>query len=1523
MRAMAAGGGRTREKGRRRAIIVLGMHRSGTSALAGALGALGLALPKRLMPSNEKSNPKGHFEPNEIVAIHDRLLAAAGTHWSGIEPVSEEWLRGSAAAAFVDDLAAAVAEDYGDAPAFVLKDPRLCRLVPLWRQVLARVGAEPRFALIVRNPLEVARSLVARDGLPLAHGCLMWLRHVLDAERETRGSPRLFLHYPDLLADPAGTATRVARALAGAAFVAAEDAPARVAAFVDPALRHQLAAVEELKQPVAFYPWIADAYEALTSLMGDPNDAAAQQRLDAVREPFDRAVASFVPLIKVRDGEIARLRHAAIEHEQALAAEKQRAVSLDEALAALQQTAATLERQLAAREEAQATELAKIHSELDSATKRIDELVRTLAEQETLVATLREDIGRRDLQIHQILSSRSWRLTRPLRFGARVIRREWPAVIAGLRPKIQSWGRSIYRQLPFPRSWKISTAGLVFRLGGPLFEDFPPAVSLKERYSQGAPPNEGEQSADTSGALDVYVPLLNDRPLIHKPARVICFYLPQFHPIPENDAWWGPGFTEWTNVQPARPFFVGHRQPRIPGELGYYNLLDKNIQKRQIELAKLYGIEGFCFYFYWFAGKRLLDAPLEAYLNDRSLDFPFCLCWANENWTRRWDGLDKEILIAQNHSADDDLAFIQHIARFMRDPRYIRVGGKPLLLVYRPDLLPSAKETALRWRKWCRQNGIGEIVLAYTQSFVVVSPDQYGFDAAVEFPPNLISATDLTKNVELLDPTFQGTIYDWRTHLHRSENYVNPGYKLYRSVCPGWDNTARRKNKATIFINNTPTLYQKWLENAIRYTQQAFPDPDERLIFVNAWNEWAEGAYLEPDLHNGYAYLQATRNALAGSSQIVPTERRRIIIVTHDAYPHGAQFLALHLARTFHVELGFQVDCVCLGDGPLKKEFQKWATLHDLAGYDPRGVEAKALAKALYATGHRAAFVNSTVSGLFLETLAEQGIECLALIHELSGIMNRFNLGRHAAAIARHAKAVVCPTHDVQEAFRNLVGANGCSVFIRPQGLYKRQQVALERQKAREDLRNALGLPANAEIILGVGYADFRKGADLFVDAGVRMASERPNAYWLWVGHREIELQHMIEKKLRCVPHIKNRIVFVGLQENTDLYYQGADIFVLTSREDPFPSVVLEAMNAGLPVVAFEGSSGCVDLVREVGGRLVTKEDSVALSAAVSELLDCPEERRRISGRARRLVAERFSFRHYIFDLLDYLGIGLERISVVVPNYNYGRYLPERLASIIHQSYPLFEIIFLDDNSNDGSLDVAREILQSQPIDYRIVTNDENTGSPFKQWKKGVELARGAFVWIAEADDVCDPNFIDTVLKGFRTPGVVFSYYDSRQIDENGYPLAENYQYYVRDVDERHWLSPFVADGDKEAAFSFSIKNVVPNVSAVLFRADALRSVLTQHWEQISRFRIAGDWMVYALLLKRGRMAFSPRVANVHRRHQGVTLSAIDARHLNEIRSMQEYVARNFPVPEDRRQLARAYLDEVAKRLGLQLESTG
>jgi GT2 family glycosyltransferase/SAM-dependent methyltransferase len=346
--------------------------------------------------------------------------------------------------------------------------------------------------------------------------------------------------------------------------------------------------------------------------------------------------------------------------------------------------------------------------------------------------------------------------------------------------------------------------------------------------------------------------------------RTIAFYLPQFHPIAENDVWWGPGFTEWTNVTKARPNYVGHYQPRLPADLGYYDLRLTEVMEKQAELARRYGVGGFCFYYYWFAGKRLLERPIEQMLETGKPDFPFCLCWANENWTRRWDGQENEILMAQNHSDEDDLAVIHDLMRYFRSPNYIRIDGKPLILVYRITLFPDFKRTASIWREECRRAGMGEIYIAQVESFELAAagthPEDMGCDAAVEFPPQgMAQPIDLT--APLLNPQFQGSVADYRDIAVRYATRDIPAYKRFMSVMPGWDNTARRQDNSYSFTEATPGSFQAWMETTVARTKQQFSG-DERLVFINAWNEWAEGTYLEPDRRFGHTFLEAHRNAL-------------------------------------------------------------------------------------------------------------------------------------------------------------------------------------------------------------------------------------------------------------------------------------------------------------------------------------------------------------------------------------------------------------------------------------------------------------------------------------------------------------------------------------------------------------------------------------------------------------------------------------------------------------------------------------
>jgi glycosyltransferase involved in cell wall biosynthesis len=351
--------------------------------------------------------------------------------------------------------------------------------------------------------------------------------------------------------------------------------------------------------------------------------------------------------------------------------------------------------------------------------------------------------------------------------------------------------------------------------------------------------------------------------------RVIAFYLPQFHPIPENNAWWGPGFTEWTNVAKARPNFAGHRQPHLPGDLGFYDLRLPEAREAQAGLARDYGVHGFCYFWYWFNGKRLLHRPLDEVVATGRPNFPFCVCWANENWTRRWDGKDQDILVDQHYSLDDSAALIDALIPVFRDSRYIRVNTRPLFLVYRIDLIPDVGSHVSVWRDRCRDTGVGDPYLVAVQNARVKDPTPHGFDAVVEFPPVDCAAENLRPLFPLENPDFRGLVLRYASvaadYLRRDWT----PYRQFRGVTPMWDNTARRQNDGGIVVESSPEIFGFWLERVLLQSRLRHRG-DEQLVFVNAWNEWAEGNHLEPDRAHGRQYLVALREAIARAQAPFP-----------------------------------------------------------------------------------------------------------------------------------------------------------------------------------------------------------------------------------------------------------------------------------------------------------------------------------------------------------------------------------------------------------------------------------------------------------------------------------------------------------------------------------------------------------------------------------------------------------------------------------------------------------------------------
>ncbi|QWA29946.1 glycoside hydrolase family 99-like domain-containing protein [Pseudomonas sp. RC3H12] len=506
------------------------------------------------------------------------------------------------------------------------------------------------------------------------------------------------------------------------------------------------------------------------------------------------------------------------------------------------------------------SELARIKSDVVKSDGEIADLIRSLDERE-------ESLLRENQVLAEMRQSTSWRVTKPLRWAGKYVAPVRKNVVRARH--LLARVRNALRARGGIRGTLSNGIGLYRREGisGVARRVMGIARTLSGRGK--------DSTIDRSNIPVIQFETISEgfveykqNPSIHPDVKLIAFYLPQFHPFAENDQWWGKGFTEWSNVTKATPNYVGHYQPHLPIHSGYYDLRVPKVMEEQARLAKEYGIHGFNYYFYWFAGKILMDTPLEMMLNNPNVDMPFCLTWANENWTRRWDGQEHDVLIAQDHSAEDSLAFIQHLIKYFNDSRYIKIDGKPVLIIYRASIIPEMAETAVLWREEVVKHGFPGLYLICAQTFGIKDPEEFGFDAALEFPPHTTLSHLINEQLQVTNANYAGNIFSYEQVVGNVVRAAEPDYKLFRTAMLSWDNTARKQNNSHTFHGFSLLRYKQWLSficnNAHSNPKYA---SDEKLVFVNAWNEWAEGTHLEPDRKYGYGYLQATYDVLSDYDQ--------------------------------------------------------------------------------------------------------------------------------------------------------------------------------------------------------------------------------------------------------------------------------------------------------------------------------------------------------------------------------------------------------------------------------------------------------------------------------------------------------------------------------------------------------------------------------------------------------------------------------------------------------------------------------
>ena len=742
--------------------------------------------------------------------------------------------------------------------------------------------------------------------------------------------------------------------------------------------------------------------------------------------------------------------------------------------------------------------------------------------------------------------------------------------------------------------------------------------------------------------------------------------------------------------------------------------------------------------------------------------------------------------------------------------------------------------------------------------------------------------------------------------MSESLRTLRADFPLIKTACPNWDNDARRQTRSLSLAHSTPKAFEDWLR-ALLSNARDNRFHDEAYVFVNAWNEWCEGAYLEPDTHFGFAYL----NAVGRAAVAVAGEASRIVLVGHDAFPAGAQHLLLNLGKLLRRQFGMAVRFVLLGGGRMAGAYRDVA--ETWVATEAKGDGLEAHLASLRRQGFRHAICNTVASGGATILLDDLKFSFCTLVHELPTVVRSGNFEKPYAEIRARGAAAVYPNAYVKAQLDAEFGEARIPAAIVPQGLYNEPHPPPE---ARRRLREALGLGEEAEIVLNVGYADLRKGVDIFLDLAEQVARLRPGVVFLWLGdaHPYLEPWLAFDIARRSLSHVR----FVSFQEDVGLYFSGADLFLSTSREDPFPSVVLEALSVGLPVVAIADSGGHAALIADdprLGALIPYAEPAVGAETIVQRLAASARPDDDAAWR-RALVAARFDFAAYGAELMRRIDPRYASVSVVVPNYNYALYLRERLLSIFAQTYPVYETIVLDDASEDESLDVVRDVSNEAARRVAVRRRTRNSGNPFRQWKSGLDEIRGEFVWIAEADDSADPRFVAEAVERLRSnPDAAFCFCDSRSIDADSAALSDSYKSYYREFGDHGLDRDGTFSGDDFLRRFLCVRNMIVNASAIVWRTASLRAVFEQLGDEAFALRCAGDWRIYVEACRLGMdIVYISETLNAHRRHGASVTGRLDRKaHLREVERVQTIALEAAKADDALRRQAAAWRADIAR----------
>lgn len=668
---------------------------------------------------------------------------------------------------------------------------------------------------------------------------------------------------------------------------------------------------------------------------------------------------------------------------------------------------------------------------------------------------------------------------------------------------------------------------------------------------------------------------------------------------------------------------------------------------------------------------------------------------------------------------------------------------------------------------------------------------------------------------------------------------------------------------------------------------------------------------VKSKVNSGDTAVAVQQQAAVGNKAAVDKTKKRILVVVHESQKAGATLVSLSIVKTLRRITDYEPVVLLIAGGPLTEEFKKYAIVYEMNQPDFSQVYDEAALNAyvdeIHQMGVRYAICNSVVTGIVLPALKKRNIKAITMVHELQTSIVNYNFVQAAQNVAKLSEDVVFAAEFVKKQFVENYPVKEEHCHIIPQGIYATfNTLRLEdKMQNKTKLCKELNIPEESRIVLGYGYGNFRKGLDWFGVVAAEAIQRDENIHFLWLGDCDPEFKCWIENDLQKA-EIQKNFHWIGYTENPGYICGGADAYLLISREDPFPSAALEEMKQFTPVIAFEGAGGIPEILAEDRGMVVPYGDCHACVEAIFELMNDSEKYERIVKNAKE-YADTLTPENYLTSILNILtdhGVAFKelskkKVSVVIPNYNYETYIPERLACILNQTIKPYEIIFLDDVSKDNSVAVAREILEASGIKHQIIANEVNNGC-FRQWLKGIEHATGDYIWIAEADDACEYDFLERLLPFFEDDQVNLAYAQSEIIDEHGTHTHYVYTEYTKDLDPEKWNRDYVNNGECEIIDGLGIKNTIPNASGVLFRKSALEGLD----EKLKEYAISGDWYAYVYAVKTGKIAFCSTVLNYHRRHSSSIIHKReqDIKLFVELMNIKLYIAENFLIPQNIRE---------------------